>query len=45
MRLLDEAQTAAKALLSDDPELRDSRHALLQERVRSLLTTSAEGLN
>jgi ATP-dependent DNA helicase RecG len=45
VRLLDEAQTAAKALLSDDPELSDIRHALLQERVRSLLTTSAEGLN
>lgn len=45
IRLLDEAQTSAKALLRQDPALRDPRHALLSDRVHALLSTSAEGLN
>ena len=45
VRALDEAQTAAKALLKADPELTDPRHEGLSQRVHSLFATTAEGLN
>ena len=45
IRALDEAQTAAKALLQSDPELTDPRHEALSQRVHSLFVTTAEGLN
>ena len=43
MRLLDEAQKAARQLLAGDPELQ--RHRKLQQRVRQLLQRSAGTLN
>ena len=45
IRALDEAQTAAKALLKADPELTDPRHEGLSQRVHSLFVTTAGGLN
>ncbi|MBE6990442.1 MAG: ATP-dependent DNA helicase RecG [Ruminococcaceae bacterium] len=45
MRLLDEAQTAAKALTATDPELTDPAHRQLRERIDELFALHAEGLN
>ena len=45
MRLLDEAQTAAKALLSLDPTLSLPEHQTLRRHVEQLFTTNAEALN
>lgn len=45
MRLLDEAQTAARELLAEDPTLKKAEHTALRERVRELFNDNAEGLN
>jgi len=45
MRLLDEAQTAAKALLSEDPALEKAEHLSLRRRMEELFTANADALN
>ncbi len=45
MRLLDEAQTAAKALLADDPTLEQAENRPLRKRIGELFELNAEALN
>jgi len=45
MRLLDEAQTAAKALMAADPDLSAIEHRQLRERIEELFAIHAESLN
>ena len=45
MRLLDEAQSAAKALMAADPELSAPEHRALQSRIEELFALHAESLN
>ena len=45
MRLLDDAQQAAKRLLADDPMLEKSEHRALKERIAQLFALNAEALN
>ena len=45
MRLLDEAQSAAKALMAADPDLSAPEHRALRERIDELFTLHAESLN
>ena len=45
MRLLDEAQNAAKALMAADPELSAPEHRTLRQRIEELFALHAEGLN
>lgn len=45
MRLLDEAQTAARQLMERDPELTDPAHRPLRRRIRQLFDTTADMLN
>ena len=45
MRLLDEAQSAAKALMAADPELSATEHRALRQRIEELFSLHAEGLN
>ena len=45
MRLLDEAQTAARTLLSTDPTLTAPQHHQLKSRIDQLFEINAEGLN
>ena len=45
MRLLDEAQTAARQLMAQDPELTDPTHRALRDRIRQLFDTNADMLN
>ena len=45
MRLLDEAQSAAKELLAEDPELRMPAHAPLRKKVDALFAQNGEALN
>ena len=45
MRLLDEAQSAAKALMAADPDLSATEHRPLRERIEELFALHAEGLN
>ena len=45
MRLLDEAQTAAKALLAADPTLEAVGHQALHRRILELFELNAEALN
>ena len=45
MRLLDEAQTAAKALLADDPTLEAVENRALRRRIGELFELNAEALN
>ena len=45
MRLLDEAQSAARALLETDPTLSDVAHRRLKNRIAELFTMNAEALN
>ena len=45
MRLLDEAQTAAKQLLAEDPELRAPGHQALRRKINHLFKQNAESLN
>ncbi len=45
MRLLDEAQSAAKALMAADPDLSAIEHRALRERIEELFALHAEGLN
>ena len=45
MRLLDEAQTAAKQLLAEDPELRAPGHQALRRKINRLFKQNAESLN
>ena len=45
MRLLDEAQTAARQLMEKDPELTDPAHRPLRRRIRQLFDTNADMLN
>ncbi|MCC2128302.1 ATP-dependent DNA helicase RecG [Oscillospiraceae bacterium CLA-AA-H272] len=45
MRLLDEAQTAARQLMERDPELTDPTHRPLRRRIRQLFDTNADMLN
>ena len=45
MRLLDEAQTAARQLMERDPELTDPAHQALRRRIRQLFDTNADMLN
>ena len=45
MRLLDEAQTAARQLMERDPELTDPAHRPLRRRIRQLFDTNADMLN
>lgn len=45
MRLLDEAQTAARQLMERDPELTDPAHRPLRRRSRQLFDTNADMLN
>ena len=45
MRLLDEAQTAAKELLKADPALSDTEHRILRARIVELFEVKAEALN
>lgn len=45
MRLLDDAQQAAKRLLADDPMLEKPAHRALKERVAQLFALNAEALN
>ena len=45
MRLLDEAQTAARSLLDADPALEAPAHAPLHRRIDSLFASHAGGLN
>ena len=45
MRLLDEAQTAARQLMERDPQLRDPAHAALRQRIRELFAENADAMN
>ena len=45
MRLLDEAQSAARALLAEDGDLSDPAHRQLKARIEELFEIHAEGLN
>ena len=45
MLLLDEAQSAAKALLAEDSQLTAPEHRKLKERIDELFEVNAEGLN
>ena len=45
MRLLDEAQSAAKALMATDPDLSAPEHRALRQRIEELFALHAEGLN
>ncbi|MBQ2061649.1 MAG: ATP-dependent DNA helicase RecG [Oscillospiraceae bacterium] len=45
MRLLDEAQNAAKTLMTADPELSAPEHRPLRQRIEELFALHAEGLN
>ncbi len=45
MRLLDDAQQAAKKLLRDDPTLEKAEHRALKERIAQLFAINAEALN
>ena len=45
MRLLDEAQTAARQLMAQDPELTEPTHRALRDRIRQLFDTNADMLN
>jgi ATP-dependent DNA helicase RecG len=45
MRLLDEAQNAAKALMADDPDLTAPEHRQLRARIEELFALHAESLN
>ena len=45
MRLLDEAQKAAKELLQDDPMLEKAEHAPLRRRIDELFELNAEAMN
>ena len=45
MRLLDDAQQAAKKLLRDDPALELPEHRALKERIAQLFALNAEALN
>ena len=45
MRLLDEAQKAAKELLAADPALEQVEHAPLRRRIDELFELNAEALN
>jgi ATP-dependent DNA helicase RecG len=45
MRLLDEAQTAAKELMAADPDLAAPEHRQLRGRIDELFALHAEGLN
>ena len=45
MRLLDEAQKAAKALLNEDPALEKAEHAPLRRRIDELFEVNAEAMN
>ena len=45
MRLLDEAQTAARQLMEKDPELTDPAPRPLRRRIRQLFDTNADMLN
>ena len=45
MRLLDEAQTAAKQLLAADPALAQAEHAPLRRRIDELFELNAEAMN
>ena len=45
MRLLDEAQSAAKALMAADPDLSAPEHRALRQRIEELFALHAEGLN
>ena len=45
MRLLDEAQTAAKQLLAADPALEQAEHAPLRRRIDELFELNAEAMN
>ena len=45
MRLLDEAQTAARQLMAQDPELTEPTHQALRDRIRQLFDTNADMLN
>jgi ATP-dependent DNA helicase RecG len=45
MRLLDEAQQAARALIAADPELTDPAHRALYRRIRELFDLHGDSLN
>ena len=45
MRLLDEAQAAAKDWLAADPELSAPESRELRQRIEALFAANAEGLN
>ena len=45
MRLLDDAQQAAKRLLAEDPLLEEPEHRALKERIAQLFAINAEALN
>ncbi|MDR3989158.1 MAG: ATP-dependent DNA helicase RecG, partial [Oscillospiraceae bacterium] len=45
MRLLDEAQTAARQLMAQDPERMEPTHQALRDRIRQLFDTNADMLN
>ena len=45
VRLMDEAQRAAKELLAEDEDLSAPEHRLLRERIDTLFEINAEGLN
>ena len=45
MQLLDEAQSAARALLAQDPQLAAPAHAPLLRRIQRLFAASEGGLN
>ena len=45
MRLLDEAQNAARALMAADPELTAPEHRQLRQRIEELFALHAESLN
>ncbi len=45
MRLLDEAQSAAKDLIAADPELTAPEHRLLKARIHELFSLKADSLN
>ena len=45
MWLLDEAQTAARQLMAQDPELTEPTHQALRDRIRQLFDTNADMLN
>lgn len=45
MRLLDEAQSAARQLLEEDPALEKAEHRALRRKINALFTQKAEALN